>query len=107
MSANGSRPRPTAEDVRASFDAAGDLYEAQPVPDDVVISERAVIGSAIQSTALAAEALDLLEARHFSRNAHQVVFAAIARVFESGRAVDPVSVNWDCVEDEHGLKCRA
>jgi replicative DNA helicase len=92
MSANGSRPRPTAEDVRASFDAAGDLYEAQPVPDDVVISERAVIGSAIQSTALAAEALDLLEARHFSRNAHQVVFAAIARVFESGRAVDPVSV---------------
>lgn len=67
-----------------------------PVEDDApqpdrpeIISERAVLGAAVQSSAAAAEALALLRPEFFSRTAHRVVFEAVGRLEDEGFEVDP------------------
>ena len=71
--------------------AAADVFEDEPDGPEV-IAERAVLGSAIQSSALAADALALLSPQHFCRNAHHVVFEAVERLAGAGEPVEPMSV---------------
>ncbi len=88
---DGNGHKPTAEDVRASFEASG-IPEYQPAQDDALISARAVLGSAVQSDFLAAMALAVLEPQDFPRNAHRVVFEAVERLAENRQPVEPSSV---------------
>jgi replicative DNA helicase len=57
-----------------------------------IISEQAVLGMAIQSSAAAAEALALLRPEMFSRNAHKDVFEAVQQLSGRGDPVDPTTV---------------
>jgi replicative DNA helicase len=83
--------RPTAEDVRAAWEDV-DIPAAQPPADDVLVSARAVLGSAIQSAAAAAEALAVLRPADFPRNVHRVVAEAVERLADARQPVEPASV---------------
>ena len=89
MTVNGHRP--TAEDTRAAFDAA-EIPVIRPPAEDALVSARAVLGSAIQSSPAAAEALAVLRPGDFPRNVHRVVFEAVARLADAGQPVEPGSV---------------
>ena len=70
-----------------------DPYDGEPPQDGPeIIAEQAVLGSAIQSSEAAAEALALLRPEYFSRTVHQVVFEAVGRLAGAGDPVEPVSV---------------
>jgi replicative DNA helicase len=67
--------------------------DEQPEPDrPEVIAERAVLGTAIQSSAGAAEALAAVRPEWMSRNAHRAVLEAVERLASAGTAVDPQAV---------------
>jgi replicative DNA helicase len=89
MEANGHRP--TAEDVRAAFEGT-EIPAVPPPADDALISARAVLGAAVQSSSAAAEALAILGPQDFPRNVHRVVFEAVDRLAAAGHAVEPASV---------------
>src|SRR5260370_37634603 len=57
--------QPTPEDVRASFSVV-ESYDVQAPDDPVAESERAVLGSVIQSAPAAREAAALLRPEHFA-----------------------------------------
>jgi replicative DNA helicase len=88
---DGNGHKPDAEDVRAAFDGI-DIPAARPLADNVLIDAWAVLGSAIQTPAAAAEALAVLVPQDFPRNVHQVVFEAVERLADAGEPVGPVSV---------------
>jgi len=60
--------------------------------DPVAESERAVLGSVIQSSAAAHEAAAILGPHHFAKAAHQIVFEAALRLADAGQPVEPASV---------------
>lgn len=68
-----------------------DVFEEEPDGPEI-IAEWAVLGSAIQSSAAATEALALLGPQHFRRSAHQVIFEAVERLADEGKPVEPASV---------------
>jgi replicative DNA helicase len=83
--------RPDADDVAAMFDAAGDY--AVPDPGRTPLEdERAVLGSAIQSAAAAADALAVLRPGHFGANVHRVVFEAVQHLADGGKPVTLTTV---------------
>ncbi len=81
MTENGTRARLVAIDA---FDEEPDGPE--------VISEQAILGTAIQSAAGAAEALAVLKPQHFRRGAHRAVFDAVQHLADAGDPVEPMSV---------------
>lgn len=83
--------QPTPEDVRAKF-AVVESYDAQGPDDHVAESERAVLGSVIQSAAAAQEAAAILRPEHFARAAHETVFRAAADLADAGQPVELASV---------------
>ena len=90
---DGNGHKPTAQDVRASFEAAGDFYEVpDPAAVPVLASEQAVLGAMLRSAAAAAEAAVILRAEHFAVPAHQLVFEAVMRLADAGGPVEPASV---------------
>jgi len=88
---DGNGHKPTLAEARASFEDV-DIPAVRPPADDVLISARAVLGSAVQSSAAAIEALAVLAPPDFPRNVHRVVFEAVERLADAGQAVDPSSV---------------
>lgn len=62
------------------------------IPDDLLLAEKAVIGTAIGSREKAEEVGDVIRPEHFLRPAHQVMLAAALRLAEDGKGVDPVAV---------------
>ena len=84
----------TSADVRAAWEAAGPIaYLPELSPrEQVLASERAVLGSAIWSAGDAIEAAGILSDNHFSDGAHANVFAAVMRLADAGDPVDPASV---------------
>lgn len=86
-----SAPQPTPEDVRASF-ALVESYDMQAPDDPVAESERAVLGSAIQSAAAAQEAAVILRPEQFARAAHEIVFRAALDLADAGQPVELPSV---------------
>ena len=89
METNGHKP--TLAEARAAFEDA-EIPAVRPPGDDVLASARAVLGSAIQSPAFAAEALAILAPRDFPRNVHRTVFEAVERLADAGQPVEPASV---------------
>lgn len=89
MTVNGHRP--TTAEVSAAFDEAG-IPDVHAADDPLLISEQAVIGSAIQSAEAAAETLGLLRPEHFTHNAHRVVLEAVERLADAGVPVEITSV---------------
>ena len=91
---DGNGHKPTAADVRDSFEAAGDFYEVpDPAALPAIASEQAVLGSdAPRSADAAAEALAILRSGDFARPAHQLVFEAVMRLADAGDPVEPASV---------------
>jgi replicative DNA helicase len=64
-------------------------------PEDespAVVAERAVLGTAIQSSAGATEALAALRPEYLALNAHRVVLEAVEQLLDAGTEVDPSSV---------------
>ncbi len=88
---DGNGHKPTLAEARAAFEAA-EIPAARPPAGDVLTSARAVLGSAVQSSAAAAEALAVLASRDFPRNVHRVVFEAVERLANAGQPVEPASV---------------
>ena len=89
MTANGSRP--TAADVRAAFAAVPDFEEIWAA-DPVAESERALLGTVIQSGEAAGEAAAIVTSAHFAAPAHQLIFEAVMRLADVGDPVEPASV---------------
>ena len=89
MTASGSRP--TQADVSAAFDAAGD-YDTRRSETPSVLAEYAVAGSAIQSPALAAEALAVVKPEHFGDGSCRVVLEAVETLDRAGQPVQPATV---------------
>lgn len=58
----------------------------------VMAAEEAVIGSVIQSRAAAETAAEFVQAHHFFRPAHQLVFEAVTTMVGDGHDVNPVAV---------------
>lgn len=92
MSENGSRP--TAADVAAAFGESGPvIYLVSGGGREAVLaSERALLGSVIQSAANAAEAAALLRPEQFDSPAHHLVFEAVMRLADAGDPIEPASV---------------
>jgi replicative DNA helicase len=64
-------------------------------PEDespAVVAERAVLGTAIQSSAGATEALAVLRPEFLAANANRVVLEAVEQLLDAGTEVDPSSV---------------
>lgn len=90
---DGNGHKPTAADVRDSFEAAGDFYEVpDPAALPAIASEQAVLGSMLRSADAAAEASAILRSEHFAAPAHQLVFEAVMRLADAGEPVEPASV---------------
>jgi replicative DNA helicase len=85
---------PTAAEVAAMFDAAGDYDPALP-DQSPAADERAVLGSAIQGSNAAADALAVLRPDHFGTNVHRVVFEAVQRLADAGQPVGLTTVMSD------------
>lgn len=83
--------RPTPDDVAAAFGAAGE-YETTRPETPAIVSEYAAAGSAIQSSALAAEALAALKPEHFTDGSCRVVLEAVQALDAAGQPVEPQSV---------------
>jgi len=77
-----------------------DTDRAQP-DSEVITAERAILGSAIQTSDLAAEALAALQPQDFSRNTHRVVFEAVQHLADSGQPVEPASVMTELARAGH------
>ena len=67
-------------------------FEVTRDDDPVTGSERALLGSVIQSAAAAREAAALVESRHFTTPAHQLVWEAVMRLDAAGDPVEPAAV---------------
>lgn len=65
---------------------------AVDIPEDLMLAERVVIGTAISSRGKAEKVGDVIRPEHFLRPAHQIMLAAALRLAEEGRDVDPVAV---------------
>lgn len=83
-----------------------DDFEDEPEGPEV-IAERAILGTAIQSSDAAAQALALLRPEFFSRNAHRVVFEAVERLADAGDKVEPASVMTELARAGMLAKVRA
>lgn len=83
--------QPTPEEVRASF-AVVENYDERRPDDPVAASERALLGTVIQSADAAREASAILTAEHFASPAHQLVYEAVMRLTDDGQPVEPASV---------------
>lgn len=71
-----------------------DPFDVETItPDDPVAeSERAVLGSVIQSSAAAQEAAAILNPEHFARLAHETVFRTALALADAGLEVEPAMV---------------
>src|ERR1700686_1123202 len=83
--------RPTLAEARQLLGSA-ETYDVQLPEDPVLIAEQAVVGSAIQSSARAAEALAILRPENFSPNAPQIVSDAVRHLADAGVPVELTSV---------------
>jgi replicative DNA helicase len=68
-----------------------DIEQAAP-EDPAVISERAVLGTAVLSATAAHEAAAVLRPEHFRLGAHELVFRAALKLADGGQPVEPASV---------------
>jgi len=82
---------PTPEDVRARF-AVVESYDETRADDPVAESERAVLGSSIQSAAATLEAAATLSPENFASGSHETVFRAAVKLADAGQPVEPASV---------------
>jgi len=82
---------PTPEDVRARF-ALVEGYDETRADDPVAESERALLGSAIQSAAVTLEVAATLRPEQFASGSHETVFRAAVKLADAGRPVEPASV---------------
>ena len=89
MTSNGNRPGPA--DVAAAFAEAGE-YETRRPETPAVAAEYAVAGSAIQTSALAAETLAALRPEHFGDGSCRVVIEAVETLDRAGQPVEPPTV---------------
>jgi len=63
--------------------------DEQDFPHDLP-AERAILGSCLLRPAALAEVRDVVDADHFYRAAHQTIFAAMVRLDDANRAIDPL-----------------
>lgn len=68
-----------------------DVEQAEPV-NPVAGSERAVLGSVIQSAAAAQEAAAILRPEQFTTAAHELVFRAAVKLADAGQPVEPAAI---------------
>ena len=78
------------------------------VPPHSIEAEQSVLGALLQDGAVLALVTDVLQAAHFFRHEHKVIFGAVAAVVKQGHAVDVISVfewlaNQGQVSDTGGL----
>jgi replicative DNA helicase len=65
----------------------------QTGPENTVIaSERAILGTVIQSAAAVHEAAAILRPEHFCHGAHELVFGAALKLADDGQPVEPATV---------------
>ena len=76
---------------RASF-AVVESYDEIPAEDSEAESERAVLGSAIQSAAATQEAAAIVRPDQFAAGAHEIVFRAAVKLADDGQPVEPGTV---------------
>lgn len=86
-----TEPAPTPEEVRASF-AVVESYDEHRPDDPAAESERAILGTVIQSASAVHEAAATLRPEHFAKAAHHLVFAAALKLADAGQPVEPATV---------------
>jgi replicative DNA helicase len=90
---NGHRMTPAeAKTYLAALPASTFEVTATDSGDPVAESERAVLGTMIQSSGAAQEAMTALRPEYFAYPAHQHVFEAVMRLADAGNPVEPAAV---------------
>ena len=82
----------TAEQAKRASFAVVESYNETPADDPVAESERAVLGSVLQSATATQEAAVILRPDHFAFGAHETVFRAAVKLADDGRPVEPGTV---------------
>lgn len=87
----------TRSEAKRAQNQAG-LFEAEPVPVGQ-LAEAAMLGAMLCSAEAARGAAEHLAPDHFQREAHRVVFEAVAALVADDRPVDPVTLTVRLAED--------